>query len=229
VLRKLHENGILDKIIFIGSWCIHFYRWKYDEAKNLSEIKTRDIDIDVSPLLKIKAAVDIPTLLEPLDFEMKFAGDNFTFLIHPALKIDFLSPEIGKSREGPLKLPGFGITAQLIRFLDLLEREIITIDYKGLRVNVPHPVWFGIHKLIISQRRQNKWHDEKMNVEGKSHKDARQAIEVLLMVCKMGQGDKILNAIETLSKKERKLIRQTADEHRDYIELTAMEIYDILF
>lgn len=93
VLKALNEAQLLSNLVFVGSWCIHFYRHHYHE-KFLEPIRTTDIDVNL--LLKSKHPVSIPDLLEPLDFEVKFAGNNFIFLVHPALKIEFLSPE--KSR-----------------------------------------------------------------------------------------------------------------------------------
>lgn len=118
ILKVLNEAELLNNLIFVGSWCIHFYRHHFHETF-LEPIRTTDIDIDVNLLLKVKHPVSIPDLLEPLDFEVKFAGDNFIFLVHPALKIEFLSPEKGRNRDKPL------------RFLELLEKEVITTHYKG--------------------------------------------------------------------------------------------------
>ncbi len=200
----------------------------FAEARSLSKIKTRDIDIDVSLLINASKRVSIPDLLFPLGFETKFAGKNFIFLVHPALKIEFLSPEIGKTSDKPLMLPGFGISAQPLRFLHLLENEIITVDYKGFPVKVPHPVWFAIHKLIISQRRRSKRHNEKMKIQGKSHKDSRQAIEVLAALCQAGQKVKITDSLETLTKKQKKLLWKAVEEHRDHIEVITPQLVDIL-
>lgn len=227
ILRVLNEAELLNNLVFVGSWCIHFYR-HYFQEKFLEPVRTTDIDIDVNLLLKAKNPVSIPDLLEPLDFEVKFAGDNFIFLVHPALKIEFLSPEKGRNKDKPLKLPGFGITAQPLRFLELLEKEVITTDYKGLPVKVPHPVWFGIHKLIISQRRRSKKHNEKVGILGKSHKDVIQALEVLAMVIRMGEEGKIIRAFESLTIKQKKLANGAIKEHQDHIEAVYPELFNIL-
>jgi len=128
VLTVINHKGILDEIIIVGSWCLYFYRWGFEEGKTLSKIKTKDVDICVHSLIKSPKSVDLPALLTPLDFEIKSAGDNFIFLIHPLLKIEFLSPEKGRGTDEPLRLPNFGITAQPLRFLDLLEKEVITVE-----------------------------------------------------------------------------------------------------
>ena len=69
------------------------------------------------------------------------------------------------------------------------------MDYKGLKIKVPHPVYFAIHKLIISQRRQKK-SDKKL-------RDVRQALEVMKVLIQRGEKQKLADAITTLTKKQK--------------------------
>ena len=200
ILKALDEEGVLENIIIVGSWCIYFYKRHFDEAKILSNITTLDIDIDVNPLRKEKKKVDISDILVPLGFDLNFHGDGSISLIHPEIKAEFLVPEIGRPAHDPIKIPGSGITAQPLRWLDLLEKEIITVNYKGLSVKVPHPAWFAIHKLIISQRRRGK--------NPKTDKDIHQGIEVARMLIRMGQAKKLNEIIGGLSRKQKKLVKK---------------------
>jgi len=87
-----------------------------------------------------------------------------------------------------------------------------------VNIRVPHPVWFGVHKLIVSQRRRTGINQE-AGEEGKSHKDVIQGIEVLGMADRMGHFDRITSAIESLTRKQIKLLKEAVDKHRDYVEL----------
>ena len=204
VLEVLNKKGILDNLIIVGSWCLYFYKHHFKEASSLANIRTLDIDIDVNLLRKKKIRIDIPELLNPLGFDIKFHSDDSIILIHPEIKMEFLVSEKGRPTDKPVKLPGFGITAQPLRWLDFLEEEIITVNYKNLHVKIPHPVRFAIHKLIISQRRRGK--------KGKHQKDIIQAFEVLNMLVMMNQKQKIIDIINTLTRKQKKLIRQALKE-----------------
>lgn len=207
VFNALHEAGVLEYLLVVGSWRIYFYVYHF-KYERISRLRTTDIDFDVDLLLKVKShVVNIPNLLKSLNFEIQFSGDNFTFLVNPGLKIEFLASEIGRGADKPLKLTGFGITAQPLRFLDMLKNEILTVNYKRMPVNVPHPVWFALHKLVISQRRMNK-----QDNTGKIKKDITQAINVLEMLVEINQKDKIFEAIEKLTKKQRKLARQALND-----------------
>lgn len=203
VLKALNREGVLNNIIIVGSWCIYFYKHHFEEAKILSNITTLDIDIDVNPLRKEKRKVNVSDIFISLGFDLQFHGDGSILLIHPEIKAEFLVPEIGRPAHDPIKIPGFGITAQPLRWLDLLEKEVITVDYKGMQVKVPHPARFAVHKLIISQRRRGK--------NPKTDKDIRQGIEVARMLIEMGQAKKLNEIIGGLSRKQKKLIRKALE------------------
>ncbi|MCD4784104.1 MAG: nucleotidyltransferase domain-containing protein [Candidatus Eremiobacteraeota bacterium] len=200
ILKALDKEGVLVNIIIVGSWCIYFYKHHFEEARILSNITTLDIDIDVNPLRKEKRKVNISDILISLGFDLRFHGDGSISLIHPEIKAEFLVPEIGRPAHDPIKIPGFGITAQPLRWLNLLEEEVITVDYKGMQVKVPHPARFAVHKLIISQRRIGR--------NPKVKKDIHQGIEVARMLIEMGQAGKLNEIIGGLSLKQKKLVRK---------------------
>ena len=94
-------------------------------------------------------------------------------LIHPELIIEFLVPEMGRGTSKPYPLPELGMNAQRLRLLDLLERDTIIVEVSGLAVNLPHPVNFGLHKIMVSSRRTNV---------DKKAKDIQAGLEVLTVV-----------------------------------------------
>jgi len=176
VLKKLEKEGVLKYLIVVGGWCVFFYRHHFKEAQMLPPIRTRDIEFDVSRLKKVFHKVDISATLKEMGFIEDFqASEGFVRFLHQDIIIEFLAPETGRGQEGPYKLPGFGINAQTIRYLNFLEEEIIAVKYKDLSIIVPHPAIFAIHKLIVSERRPLK------NIE-KSANDVRQALAVLDML-----------------------------------------------
>lgn len=198
-------------MIIIGSWTVFFYRHHFKEAEVISPLRTRDIDIDVSQLKKAKTTAIIPDLMKEIGFEIIFHGDGSISLTNDKVYdesgktlpfgMDFLVPEIGKESDKPIKIPGFGITAQPLRYIDLLEKEIITVDYKGLQVKVSHPAYFGILKLITSQVRKGITNE-------KVARDIRQGLEVLYMAKKLGYTQKVKDIISGMTKKRKRYIEQ---------------------
>ena len=95
------------------------------------------------------------------------------------LRVDMLTPLVGKPREGIVELPAFGTHATALRFLDYLLLETVraaVLTGSGVLVRVPTPERYALHKLIVSQRRAATFRD-------KSKKDLAQAetlIEALL-------------------------------------------------
>ncbi|MFL6263675.1 MAG: GSU2403 family nucleotidyltransferase fold protein [Thermoanaerobaculia bacterium] len=128
-------------------------------------LRTQDIDI----------GIDVSVETEPLNGSM-----STSFKIRGRdLRVDFLTPLLGRDSEEPVFLPALGVAAHPLRFLDYLiespaQAAIVGLD--GILVNVPDPARFAFHKLLISQRRP-------VSEQTKAAKDLRQAaalIEVLL-------------------------------------------------
>ncbi|MCD4782422.1 MAG: nucleotidyltransferase domain-containing protein [Candidatus Eremiobacteraeota bacterium] len=217
ILKEMEITGILPDIMIVGSWCLYFYQYHYKDS-DLPPLRTTDIDIDVNSLRKAKIRFNIGGILEKYDFRMDFHGDGSTSFIHADLKIEFLVPEIGRPSHEPVKIHGFGITAQPLRWLDLLEKEVIIVDYKGMQVKVPHPARFAVHKLIISQRRSGR--------NPKIEKDIVQGLQVIRMLVELGWVEKITGIVNILSRKQKKLIKQ-ALQGSNVEELTGLTIAEL--
>ena len=121
VLKKLGQKKVLEYIILIGSWCIYFYKYYFENSDYNSFIRTRDIDFLVPIPFKLKEKVDVKETLEDLGFVIDFRGSKgYIRLIHPDLFVEFLVPERGRGLDKPYPLPQLGLNAQALRFLDFL-------------------------------------------------------------------------------------------------------------
>ncbi len=73
-----------------------------------------------------------------------------------ALRVDFVTPLLGREREQPIPLPAFGIAAAPLRLLDYLIAEPLWAVAYGSRpvlVRIPDPSRFALHKLWLASRR----------------------------------------------------------------------------
>jgi hypothetical protein len=203
ILKALNEEGLLEHFLVVGSWCVYFYKHMFKDALNAPLWKTTDIEFDTSFLKKASKKVDITRFLRGFGFLVKYHGeDGYTTYEHPDLIVEFLVPQVGDGRTNPYKIPGFGFNPQPMRFLSLLEEEIIMVDYNGLTIRVPHPVNYAIHKLIISAERKNP---------AKAEKDRQQALALWDMIKESGGEDTLKSVFEKLSSRQQKLARKSLE------------------
>lgn len=183
ILRRFNKAGILDYLVLIGSWTVFFYKdyFSSEPFTDYSSLKTRDMDFLISTPDKIEKVVDIPTILKDLGFVTTHRGDKgYMKLDHPDLIVEFLVPEKGKGIDKPYPLPKLGVNAQTLRFLDLLFDNTIKVRIEDFYLTLPHPANFGLHKLIVSQKRDR---------EDKSLRDKEIGIKILSALSEKGESD----------------------------------------
>jgi hypothetical protein len=171
VLRSLRDNGVLDGLVLVGSWCVVLYEGFFRGKAMLTPIRTRDIEFLVPKPPRFKQSVNLYRILEDMGFVVDRKGEaGFMIFQHPDLILEFLAPDRGKGSDAPCQVPQLGINAQALRFMDLLAKNTITLNFGGVDVRAPHPANFALHKLLIARKRRDK---------EKGARDRTQAIEVL--------------------------------------------------
>ncbi len=162
VLRILNEKDVLRHLVVVGSWCMFFYTLYFQKKQPIASLRTRDVDFLVPDPKSLKTTVDLPELLKPLGFLMDYRGEQgYIRLVHPELFIEFLVSEKGKGNDKAFPLPGLGLNAQALRFMDILYLKTVTLETKGIKIKLPHPACFTLHKIIIFTRRPEKEKKEK--------------------------------------------------------------------
>jgi len=214
VLKIFHDAGILDEMILVGSWSMHFYRDYFARGSYQPTIRTRDIDFLVPTPIRSGLKVDVCELLREDGFVVTFNHSGFMRLEHPEIIIEFLVPEKGKGKDKPFPLPHLGVNAQALRFLDFLIQNSIVIQSSGLHIRVPHPAAFGLHKLIISERRKT--------VE-KSLKERREAISVLNTLIAQGESKRIVDVFNSMPAKWQKRACHVLEEAGEDILLKILK------
>jgi hypothetical protein len=213
ILRRFQSVGLLEELILIGSWCQHFYRNYFKGQKYTPTIRTRDMDFLVPRPVRIKKRVDVVSLLKDEGFLITFSGDaGYMRLIHPEMIVEFLVPEKGRGSDKPYPLPQLGINAQPLRFLDYLVQNTMRIEAEGIKIKIPHPAAFGLHKLIISTRRKT---------EDKLLKERREALEVIKALIEKGEADEIKIMFEKMPVRWRRKILNVLENigYKDIIKI----------
>lgn len=172
ILKVFADNGLFNEgIELIGSWCFHLYQ-KHLGVKSFP-LRTQDIDFLIPNPFHGKEHADFIQQLENLGFNRDFKRDGSLYLWNAELKIEFITPEKGRGIDSSIKIKKLGINAIPLRFVAfLLDDPIIIID-NGIKIRVPNPANFCLHKLIIASRRRKA---------DKSLKDLQQAISASMIV-----------------------------------------------
>jgi len=200
VLKRFQDAGILEDLVLVGSWCLYFYREYFSANVFQPTIRTRDIDFLISRTPKTRKKVDLGELLKRDGFIPTFSANGYIRLEHPEMMVEFLVPERGKGTDKPYPLSHLGVNAQPLRFLDYLLRNTITIKSGNLRINVPHPAAFGLHKLIIAKRRKSK---------AKTEKEIGESILVLTALIESGKSEEIKEKFQDMPLSWRKKVLGT--------------------
>jgi hypothetical protein len=200
VLRRMKKEGILDKIMLVGSWCIVLYEDYFKGKSILPIIRTRDLEFLFPVPLNLDRKTDLYDLLKDLGFVLDYKGEQgYIIFQHPDLILEFLVPARGKEPDKPFPLDQLGINAQALRFMDALARNPIQILFNDVTVTLPYPVDFALHKLLIAGRRKERT---------KAEKDRAQAIAPLIALNDSGEIETIRTVHDAMPKSWRKTIKR---------------------
>ncbi|MDZ7748371.1 MAG: nucleotidyltransferase domain-containing protein [Halofilum sp. (in: g-proteobacteria)] len=153
-------------------------------------------DVDVAHGRSVELAVpgesmSVPDVLEGLQLgyqpiprlDPEQPSTSFMFR-NRQLRLDLLTPPHGK-RTAPIDIPALGAPAQVMRYLDFLleaPQPAILVGASVLRVAVPEPARYAIHKLLISG-------DRPATESAKARKDLQQAGQLLRILLEDRPGD----------------------------------------
>ncbi|MFH1359815.1 MAG: GSU2403 family nucleotidyltransferase fold protein [Candidatus Omnitrophota bacterium] len=209
ILKVFYDNGLFDEgVELIGSWCFQLYQ-KHLGAQSFPLI-TQDIDFLIPNPFRGKNHSGFIDQLENLGFNVDFKSDGSIYLWNAELKIEFITPEKGRGTNSSIKIRKLGINAIPLRFVALLCDNPVSIVEDGMKILVPRPANFCLHKLIVASRRKKV---------DKYLKDLQQAICTSVIVDKA----ELLDLFNSLPKKWRVAIIQMVDRSKDELPLLSQE------
>jgi hypothetical protein len=210
VLRELARAGVFRlNGMLVGTHAFRCYPALLGARLNMSLAVTLDVDIaqDTSVSLGITDTAD-PALVEALKTAEEFieipplnrkTRPSSWHTPDRALRVDLLTPLVGKPQARAVELPLLGAHAKPVRFLDFLLVETMhaaVVTGSGILVRVPTPERYALHKLIVAQRREKA-------TPGKVAKDLSQT-QALLEVLLEDRPDEVMNVWSDLVDRGRK-------------------------
>ncbi len=215
ILKVFADNNLFDEgIEIIGSWCFQLYQ-KHLGAKSFP-LLTQDIDFLIPNPYKGKEHTNFLNQLEEIGFRCDFQRDGSIYLWNAELKIEFITPEKGRGTDKAIEIKKLGINAIPLRFVGLLLDNPLTIIDEGIKILLPNPVNFCLHKLIIASRRRKI---------DKSLKDLQQAICTSVIV----DAEETQKLFQSLPKKWKQAIIRMLNKSRVELPLFGEEINKFLF
>lgn len=162
LLEVLANAGLFAKgAVLVGTAAFQLYPCVVGAYLSAGALQTQDADIGLTQL-----AIRSGGAWPDLEATLKRANDSFIPKFHAAhapplafQSADGFSVEVLTTltrKRSPELVPGLGCAAQPLAFLDyLLERSIwvAALYNSGVRVRVPEPARFAVHKLIVAHER----------------------------------------------------------------------------
>lgn len=187
-IKLLDGCGCLDYVMLVGSWAEYLYR-ELGVLKGFDpSIRTLDIDFLVRNLRKPSEPLGLAAAAREAGYLVE--SDRLTsatkIMDRSGLEIEFLIGKMGAGAESALKT-NIGVTAQSLWHMDILARNAMSVAYFDMKVFVPSPEAYAVHKMVINKERK-----------GKSEKDVRAVIGIWPYLDK----DEVERIIGTLTKKE---------------------------
>lgn len=185
VIRNLAESGVFKSGgVLVGSLAFQLMSLTLGVNWATDSTRTNDIDLAVGPKMAVAIPMikaDIPAGLESLEMGFfpvprlshKAPSTNFA-IRNSQLRLDVLTPKTQESDE-PVFIPRFNCAAEPMSYLSyLIETPIpaVLLDAAPVLINIPQPVRYALHKLIVSQVRD-------VTSQSKQRKDLYQAHQIL--------------------------------------------------
>lgn len=200
LLKLLDDNNVLPYVVLAGSWAEYVYAQAGVLPGFSLTLRTIDIDFLVKNLRKPSEQISLPAIVKSKGYSI--AHDillGTTKIFSPGgLEIEFLIAQKGSGKDPVLKT-NLGVNAQALRHMEGVMNNLITADLFGMKVQIPCPEIYVLHKMLINDVRK----------ASKQTKD-RNSITQLLPYINL---DKTKELYEQMSKKEKTRVRAFIERH----------------
>jgi hypothetical protein len=218
VLHLLADSGVFRMGgVLIGTQAFGVYGNMLGVRFDHATLRTQDVDLAQDRAIGIALSQETA----PIQVEQSLTASGLGFFPVPSLdprqastsfkirgremRVDFLTPLMGRETGEPVFLSSIGVSAHPLRFLDYLiegPAQAVVVTGPGVLVNVPDPARFAFHKLWIAGRRP-------VSEQTKAVKDLRQAGALLEVLSEDRPGDlpRAWEALQAHSKATEMVVR----------------------
>lgn len=198
-IKLLNDNECLEHVILVGSWAEYVYQETGVLTGFASNIRTMDMDFLIKNLRKPLPEKNIPRIAKEEGYLVE--SDVLTgvtkIYVKAGLEIEFLIGKKGAGLEPALKT-NLGVKAQALRHMDIIARNTIEVDFFNMRVTVPTPEAYTVHKIVINQERGQKQEKDQLAIKN---------------IWPLLNQKSVSEIVKMLTKKEQKAFEQFCVEH----------------
>ena len=155
IIHALAKTGLWEESVeLIGSWVFLLYQQYFGIEK--FPLRTDDLDFAIQIPYRGKE-INLSEILKKMGFKEGFYPDGSMYFYRPGLRVEFLVPKRGKSKEKAIQIKKLSLSAQPLRFLEILLENPVEIKVsRKVKFKIPSLSSFLIHKLIVFQKRKEK-------------------------------------------------------------------------
>jgi hypothetical protein len=182
-----------------------------DQAARPSTLQYIDMD-ELVPWPYKGKPFDLAAYLQSLGFSQHFHPDGSMFFTGNRMKVEFLTRERRETAKPQRYVKKIAVTPRGLRFLDILfvEPMVLKVD-RGIRVKVPDPSAFLLHKLVIALRSERR---------NKKEKDIRQAVYTAnFVLAEKSETAKLVQLWAGLPRRWKAKIRRSLSQAMDIVPL----------
>jgi hypothetical protein len=224
VLSLLADLGLFRRgAVLVGTQAFRAYGGLLGVRLPGASLRTQDIDgahrIDVAVAAAPEGAPEVEGSRARLGFLAVPGLDprepSTSFKVRRGeLRLDFVTPSRRKAAEAPVTVPGLGVSAWPLRFLDYLIEEpvpALVLAARPILVRVPRPGRFALHKLLTSAQRPAA-------AQTKAGKDRAQAAALIAVLADDRPDDlyEALTALDTRPSAHRRVLKELNRMSPDY-------------
>lgn len=204
LLKLLHDNDVLKHVVLVGSWAEYVYAQAGVLPGFTITLRTIDVDFLVKNLRRPTEPIRLPELAKAAGFSI--AHDvlmgTTKFVSPEGLDVEFLIPQKGSGADKILPT-NLGVNAQALRHLGAIVDNSLTVNFLGMKLQVPCPEIYVLTKMIINHERKPE----------KQRKDRNSIIRLLPFI----DFQKFESLYKTSTKKERVRVQEFIEKYQDDI------------
>ncbi|WP_448956100.1 GSU2403 family nucleotidyltransferase fold protein [Labrys neptuniae] len=163
LLEAVAHAGLFDNgLVLVGTLAFSLYAPIVGAVLSGSFVQTQDADFAVASIAAARADADLASVLNRADPSFRAVpglgrGDlPKRFRAASGFEVEILTPVRSRGDDGTVNVAGLGAGATPLHFLEFLIQDAIAavaLYNDGIKVTIPNPARYAIHKLIVAQER----------------------------------------------------------------------------